>query len=207
MDEKIHPSLEALAVPIRGLVPDPMNARAHDRRNIEAIKASLTEFGQRKPIVVQTEGSVVRAGNATLQAAKELEWERIAAVFVDESQTKARKFALADNRTAELARWDDEMLSQLMDEESESEGWDLSAYWMDGELEARLGGDSAVDGGVDGSHGGHDMNEWMVTLTFTSEEHCRAAITRLFSKTIAEKRMGGAATRRFLFDGDEWISG
>jgi ParB-like chromosome segregation protein Spo0J len=34
------------------LVNDPVNVRKHDQRNIDAIKSSLTRFGQQKPIVV-----------------------------------------------------------------------------------------------------------------------------------------------------------
>ena len=75
----IAPQLRPLAVPIGSLVLDPENARRHDRRNIEAVKASLTRFGQVKPVVVQERGRIVRAGNATVEAAIELGWTEIAA--------------------------------------------------------------------------------------------------------------------------------
>jgi len=55
---------------------DPANVRKHDRRNLDAIKASLRKFGQQKPIVVDTKG-IVLAGNGTLTAAKELGWSEI----------------------------------------------------------------------------------------------------------------------------------
>lgn len=48
--------LRALAVPVASLNPDPANARTHDRRNLDAIKASLAKFGQRLPLVVQKAG-------------------------------------------------------------------------------------------------------------------------------------------------------
>lgn len=53
--------LEPLLRPVAELREDPANARAHDARNIEAIKTSLRTFGQRKPIVVR--GGAVVAGN------------------------------------------------------------------------------------------------------------------------------------------------
>jgi DNA modification methylase len=88
---------------------DPANARAHDERNIDAIRASLAAFGQRKPIVVR-EGVVV-AGNGTLRAAVALGWDQIAAVDADDlSPAQAAAYALADNRTSELATWDMEAL-------------------------------------------------------------------------------------------------
>jgi len=107
-----------LAIPIAGLNYDPANARRHNAKNLDAIKASLAKFGQRKPIVVQREGMIVRAGNGTLAAAKALGWDKVAAVVLDDDNATASQFAIADNRTAELAEWDNETLASLLD------GWD-----------------------------------------------------------------------------------
>jgi DNA modification methylase len=98
-------------VKLTDLVSDPNNARKHDEKNLEAIKGSLRQFGQRKPIVVQ--GNVVIAGNGTLEAAKQLGWDEIDIVQVPNDWTKdqAKAFALADNRTAELASWDEMVLA------------------------------------------------------------------------------------------------
>ena len=112
--EKIAPGLDHLSVPIDSVVPDPENARRHGRRNMEAIKQSLERFGQRLPIVVQKQGRVIRAGNGRWLGAKELGWQRIAVLEVDEGDMDAIAYALADNQTAELAEWDDEVLSQLL---------------------------------------------------------------------------------------------
>jgi hypothetical protein len=104
----IHPQLRSLAVALASLTPDPRNARGHDERNIEAVRQSLQEHGQRKPVVVQRRGAdlIVRAGNATCEAARRLGWQSVAAVVVDEGDKDAIKYALRDNRTAELAEWD-----------------------------------------------------------------------------------------------------
>lgn len=107
--------LARLAIPIADLMPDPANARRHGEKNLDAIKASLASFGQRKPIVVQRDGMIVRAGNGTLAAAKALGWEEIAAVVIDDDNATASQFAIADNRTGELAEWDDETLGALLD--------------------------------------------------------------------------------------------
>jgi len=111
----IAEGLRSLAVPVTSLVPDAANARKHNEKNIEAIKASLSRFGQRAPIVVQRKGMVVRAGNGRLEAAKAIGWTHIAAVIVDEESADAVAFAIADNRTAELAEWDKETLASLLD--------------------------------------------------------------------------------------------
>lgn len=103
-------------VAITSLISDPNNARKHDDKNLAAIKGSLKQFGQRKPIVVQ--GNVVIAGNGTIEAARQLGWEKIGIVQVpdDWSADQAKAFALADNRTAELAQWDEQVLAtQVLD--------------------------------------------------------------------------------------------
>lgn len=111
----IADGLRHLAVPLDTLTPDAANARRHGPRNMEAIKASLARWGQRQPIVVQQKGMVVRAGNGRLEAAKALGWTHIAAVIVDDDSADAVAFAIADNRTAELAEWDTETLATLLD--------------------------------------------------------------------------------------------
>ena len=111
----IIPALQALAIPIASLHFDPANARKHNDKNLDAIKASLAKFGQRKPVVVQREGMIVRAGNGTLAAAKALGWDEIAAVILDDDNATASQYAIADNRTAELAEWDNETLASLLD--------------------------------------------------------------------------------------------
>jgi 16S rRNA G966 N2-methylase RsmD len=112
-------------VNINSLTPDPANARKHDGKNLKAIASSLEKFGQRKPICV-TPDSIVVAGNGTLEAAKSLGWTEIviARTPVGWTWEQIRAFALADNRTAELAEWDDKVLAdQLL--ELDANGWEL----------------------------------------------------------------------------------
>lgn len=112
-------------VNINSLRPDPANARTHDSKNLKAIASSLEKFGQRKPIVV-TPDSIVVAGNGTLEAAKSLGWTQIAIARTPVGWTwdQVKAFALADNRTAELAEWDDKVLAdQLL--ELDANGWEL----------------------------------------------------------------------------------
>jgi hypothetical protein len=122
---------------LTALTFDPNNARKHDNKNIEAIAGSLKQFGQRKPIVI-TENNIIVAGNGTVTAAKQLGWTDIKVVRVpkdwDENQVKA--FALADNRTAELAEWDKDILaSQIID--LQTDGWDTEqlGFWETPETE------------------------------------------------------------------------
>lgn len=93
---------------------DPLNARSHSQRNLSTIMASLESFGQRKPIVLH--GDTVIAGNGTVEAARALGWKKIAATRVPEDWTEeqARAYAIADNRTAELAEWDGSQLLETL---------------------------------------------------------------------------------------------
>jgi len=111
-------------VTIESLVLDPQNARRHSKKNLEAISASLDKFGQRKPIVVHRD--TVIAGNGTLEAAKLLGWTEIAISRCpdDWDADTAKAYALADNRSGELAEWDESVLvEQLLD--LDGNGWDV----------------------------------------------------------------------------------
>lgn len=111
---------------ISELTLDPNNARTHSQKNLDAIKASLLKFGQRKPIVINAKG-VILAGNGTVEAAKALGWDyiEVAATPADWDEATARAYALADNRTAELAEWDENVLAkqllELLDEDFDIE--------------------------------------------------------------------------------------
>jgi ParB-like chromosome segregation protein Spo0J len=106
---------------IAELTPDPENARQHDEKNLKAIQGSLKEFGQRKPIVITEAGTIV-AGNGTVEAAKRLGWLEIQAVRVpgDWTPEQTKAFALADNRTAELASWNSIKLAEQLIELEEA---------------------------------------------------------------------------------------
>jgi len=100
-------------IAIADLAFDPANARRHSVKNLDAIKGSLAKFGQQKPIVVDGKGVVV-AGNGTLEAARSLGWPKIAVVRTELTGADAIAFALADNRTAELAEWDAGILNETL---------------------------------------------------------------------------------------------
>lgn len=96
------------------LTHDPRNSRLHDDRNLESIRNSLERFGQQKPIVVDKDGVVV-AGNGTLTAAAELGWTEISCVRTGLGNQEAVAYAIADNRTSDLADWDLEQLQTSLD--------------------------------------------------------------------------------------------
>jgi hypothetical protein len=128
--------LRPLAFPVAQLTAMPGNPRAHEARSVDAIAASLSRFGQRKPIVVARTyrglSGVVVAGNGTLAAARTLGWSHVAVSWFDGSDDEARAFAVADNRTAELSAWDRDALAAL-----QADGCDLAALWGGSDVDAR----------------------------------------------------------------------
>jgi DNA modification methylase len=88
---------------------------------LKAIADSLDLFGQRKPIVVW--GKTVVAGNGTIAAARSLGWKEITVARVpdDWSADQVKAYALADNRSAELASWDEQVLASQLLELQEAE--------------------------------------------------------------------------------------
>ena len=101
------------SIHIDKLIFDPANVRTHDNKNLDAIKGSLAKFGQQKPIVINSEGIVV-AGNGTLAAAKALGWRTLNVVRTELEGSDATAYAIADNRTADLAEWDDGALAEIL---------------------------------------------------------------------------------------------
>jgi ParB-like chromosome segregation protein Spo0J len=134
-EEERTDNMKTETVPIDSISQDPANARKHDERNLTAIRDSLRAFGQQKPIVVD-QREIVIAGNGTLEAAKRLGWTEIAIVRTKLDNTQATAFGIADNRTAELAEWDDEILRSLLDS-MDKETRDLLAFDQS-ELDAML---------------------------------------------------------------------
>lgn len=86
--------LKVELVAVGSVTLDPANVRKHPVKNLEAIKGSLARFGQLKNIVVDAKG-IVRAGNGTLLAARELGWTHVQVVRVGLEGSEANAFAKA----------------------------------------------------------------------------------------------------------------
>ena len=121
-------------VPIDSVSADAGNVRRHPEKNLAAIKASLKQFGQQAPIIVDGNGTVI-VGNGRLVAAKQLGWTSIDVIRTTLVGAEAIAYAIADNRTAELAQWDDEALQQQFEslaahdqELAEATGFDQSYF-------------------------------------------------------------------------------
>jgi len=94
----------------------PENARKHGPVNHEAIKQSLTAFGQAEPLVVQAATNRVIGGNGRLAVMRELGWTECDVVFLDLDDAKAAALGVGLNRSGELAEWNDETLAKILTE-------------------------------------------------------------------------------------------
>ncbi len=143
-NENIHSTLDQLTVPLGGLVHYGKNPRKGD---VAAIAESLEHNGQYKPIVVRAGTNEVLAGNHTLKAARELGWDKIAVTFVDVTDDQAARIVLVDNRTNDLAGYDEAQLVEMLQELPDLKGTgftvDAVEALVHGEQEAADAPDSA----------------------------------------------------------------
>lgn len=160
---------EYQVVTLDELHEDPANARQHPEQNLTAIRASLEEWGQVEPLVVQKGTGKVIGGNARLRIMRDLGWEEAEVVEVDVDDVQATALGIALNRTGSLAEWEEDTLGQLLDS-LHGEGLDVEGVlaYEDQELEDLLNrnGKGATlwdpDGGEDGA-----LQERFVVPPFT----------------------------------------
>ena len=98
-------------VQLETLVCDPDNPRAHDKRNLDAIAASLSEHGQVEPLLVQRSSRMIIAGNGRADAMRSLGWTEAHVVMLDVDDVQARKLSIQLNRSGELASWNEAVLA------------------------------------------------------------------------------------------------
>lgn len=128
-------------VPIAKLVPYVNNARTHSPEQITKLRSSLREFGFINPVIIDSDYGII-AGHGRVMAAKEEGIEEVPCVLVDyltEAQKKA--YILADNRFAQDAGWDEELL-RIEIESLQGENFDVSLTGFDdSEIADLFGGD------------------------------------------------------------------
>ena len=100
---KIAEGLAALAGPIDAAAPNPTNPNVGD---VPAVARSLARFGQRRPVVANRTSGLIEAGHTLHAAAESLGWQTVAWLWVDDDPAAELGYALADNRTRDLAVYD-----------------------------------------------------------------------------------------------------
>src|SRR6476661_11292035 len=101
--------IETLAV--EALRPYERNARTHSNKQVRQIARSIERFGFCNPVLIDDQGQII-AGHGRVAAAKLLGIEHVPTVKLAHlSEVDKRAYILADNRLAEKAGWDREVLA------------------------------------------------------------------------------------------------
>jgi ParB-like chromosome segregation protein Spo0J len=121
------------------LIPYINNPRINGNA-VDAVAGSIAEFGFRNPIIID-KNNVIIAGHTRLLAAKKLGLAEVPVIRADDlTETQVKALRIADNKTAELAEWDTEMLALELEEIG-----DLFTGFTESELADLLSPPSAID--------------------------------------------------------------
>lgn len=102
-------------IDIEKLIPYINNPRINDNA-VDLVAASIKEFGFKNPILIDKE-NVIIAGHTRLKAAKKLGLKEVPVIRVEDLTDKQIKaFRIADNKTADFADWDMELLELELEE-------------------------------------------------------------------------------------------
>ena len=106
---------------VSGLTPNPRNARTHTKQQVHHISASIRTFGFTNPVLIDAEGTII-AGHGRVEAAKLVGMSQVPCIRIEHlTDDQKRAYVIADNRLAELAGWDDEILAIELQHLSEVE--------------------------------------------------------------------------------------
>tara|TARA_R100000995_G_scaffold1711_5_gene1112 strand:- start:2496 stop:3125 length:630 start_codon:yes stop_codon:yes gene_type:complete len=191
---------------INDLKSDHKNARRRTDRSSDLIKESLQRYGAARSIVIDEDNRIL-AGNGTIDGAKAAGIRRVRIVESEGDEVIAVRrtglseeqkvgLALADNRTADLSEWDQEMLHRLSQEH------DISAWFTADDLDKMIGADvEALDGMPELSDADKSpLQQQTFTLSDKQIEVVNEALTVAkdmgpFADTINENSNGNAIAR------------
>jgi DNA modification methylase len=144
-------------VSVGQLMPRKANARTHSRKQIRQIADSITRFGFCNPVLIDDANQII-AGHGRVEAAKLLGSESVPTLRIAHlSEAEKRAYVVADNRLAELAGWDREILAIELQGLIELEfDVELTGFEM-GEIDIIL--DEADQGRRENAEAGDDIPE------------------------------------------------
>ena len=106
-----HADLQVTSRPIDALTPYSQNARTHSKKQVRQIADSIEHFGWTNPVLVDDAGGII-AGHGRVEAAKFLGLVEVPTIGIENlTEAQKRAYIIADNRLAELAGWDTEVLA------------------------------------------------------------------------------------------------
>jgi DNA modification methylase len=132
--------LESMAV--ADLKPHDRNPRIHSKKQVAQIAKSIGRFGFVNPVLVDKDGQVI-AGHGRIEAAKQIGMTKVPVLRIEHmTEAEKRAYVIADNRLAELAGWDNELLALELSAVGELDSeFDLALTGFDvAEIEALFNG-------------------------------------------------------------------
>ena len=123
--------------PIESLIPYARNSRTHSDAQVAQIAASIREFGWTNPVLLDGEGTII-AGHGRVLAARVLGLLEVPCIEIkDMTDAQKRAYIIADNKLAENAGWDSELLALELGE-LKADGFDINLIGFDVEDLGRL---------------------------------------------------------------------
>ena len=108
----------------------------HNEIAIDKVAQSIKRFGFASPLIVRKEDRKIICGNTRFLAAKKIGLTQVPVRFLDIDPVEARLLAIADNKIGELADWNNELLSEILQQHQEEDLFDLG--FTDQELNSLL---------------------------------------------------------------------
>lgn len=110
---------KVVELPIEELKPYDNNAKKHTNEQLDAVEASIKEFGFRNPIIAwhdETGAAQIVAGHARATVAKKLGYQTVPVIFADDLEDDQRRaLTLVDNQTTMMTGWDADLLAYELD--------------------------------------------------------------------------------------------
>jgi DNA modification methylase len=115
----INPKHHTEMIDLAALHPQAKNARVHSKKQLRQLAASIKEFGFTAPVLIDGENAIL-AGHGRVDAAKLAGLDKVPCIRLDHlSPSQKRAYALADNKIALNATWDEQLLAEELKSLSE----------------------------------------------------------------------------------------
>ena len=125
----VMPDYKIYQKSVNDLIPYVNNPR-NNAGAVDAVASSIAEFGFKVPIVID-KNNIIVTGHTRLLAAKKLGLETVPVIIAGElTEAQIKAYRLVDNKVAELATWDDDLLAQEIEQLNDL-NFDLTPFGFD----------------------------------------------------------------------------